>query len=155
MPPSPCGTSEPFRTKLRHGRVGSTGKPSPRPLQPAAHVSPCVPVPRGCTGTALTRWLQIACVREAARAPAAASSRPVRPGYGRCAPPPQPPPRCACLPAALSRCVGCRFRPPMRLQQQFYHSGFSHCSWPRNQEQSQAVAGSQEPYECLLVFRIV
>ena len=54
LPPSPGGTCAPFRTKLRHGGVGSTGKPPARPLQPAPPGSPCIPVPsegmhRDCT----------------------------------------------------------------------------------------------------------
>ena len=86
-----------------------------RLLQPAAHSPPCTPVPRGCTGAALARLVQVAGVERAARVPAAGYSCPVRPGFGRCAPPPQLPPRCACLPAALSRYVGCRWRPLARF----------------------------------------
>ena len=101
---------EVLRSPWRHGECDPRCDPPARPLQPAPHVSPCIPVPRGCTGTALTRLVQVAGVERAARVPAADFSRPVRPGYGRCAPPPQPPPHCACLPAALSGCVGCRRR---------------------------------------------
>ena len=32
----------------------------PRPLQPTAHSSPCIAVPRGCMGAALTRVVQVA-----------------------------------------------------------------------------------------------
>ena len=56
--------------------------------------------------------------------PAAGYSRPVWPGYGRCAPPPQPPSHCACLPAALSGYVGCRCRPLVCAKGPFRRGGF-------------------------------
>jgi hypothetical protein len=108
--PSHCVTCEGLRSWQRRGEMIPQVISPPRLLQPAAHGSPCILVPRGCTKTALTRWVQVAGVREAARAPAAGYSRQVRPGYGPGAPPSQPHPRCECLPAALSGCVGCRWR---------------------------------------------
>ena len=98
--PSHCAGCEGLRSWPRRGRMIHQVISPPRPLQPPAHSPPCIPVPRGCTGTALTRLVQVAGVERAARVPAADFSRPVRPGYGRCAPgarrPPHrlaPPPR--------------------------------------------------------------
>ena len=57
--PSHCVACEGLRSWLRR-TVVIPGEIAPlRPLQPPAYSSSCIPVPRGCTGAALARLVQV------------------------------------------------------------------------------------------------